>query len=64
MDASQVHGIVSLIWGVADDILRSFIVRGSYRDVIVGDPAYSAAWYDPEKSTGGLIGKILGGQKR
>ena len=33
---SATHGkIVSLIWGIADDILRDLYVRGKYRDVIL-----------------------------
>jgi type I restriction enzyme M protein len=27
--------IVSLIWGIADDVLRDLYVRGKYRDVIL-----------------------------
>ena len=32
---SDKHGrIVSLIWAIADDVLRDLYVRGKYRDVI------------------------------
>lgn len=29
------NGIVSFIWGIADDVLRDIYVRGKYRDVIL-----------------------------
>ena len=33
---SASHGrIVSLIWAIADDVLRDLYVRGKYRDVIL-----------------------------
>jgi len=35
MNQSQHNGIVSFIWGIADDILRDVYVRGKYRDVIL-----------------------------
>ena len=34
VDYSQHNKIVSLIWGIADDVLRDLYVRGKYRDVI------------------------------
>ena len=35
MDQSIHNGIVSFIWGIADDVLRDIYVRGKYRDVIL-----------------------------
>ena len=35
MDDQQHNGIVSFIWGIADDCLRDVYVRGKYRDVIL-----------------------------
>lgn len=35
MDNQQHNGIVSFIWGIADDCLRDVYVRGKYRDVIL-----------------------------
>lgn len=35
MNASTHQRLVSLIWGIADDILRDLYVRGKYRDVIL-----------------------------
>lgn len=35
MDSAQHNGIVSFIWGIADDVLRDLYVRGKYRDVIL-----------------------------
>ena len=35
MDQSIHNGIVSFIWGIADDVLRDIYVRGRYRDVIL-----------------------------
>jgi len=35
MDNGQHGGIVSFIWGIADDVLRDVYVRGKYRDVIL-----------------------------
>lgn len=35
MDHSTHNSIVSLIWGIADDVLRDVFVRGKYRDVIL-----------------------------
>ena len=35
MDAQTLNGIVSFIWGIADDCLRDVYVRGKYRDVIL-----------------------------
>ncbi len=35
MDNSTHNGIVSFIWGIADDVLRDVYVRGKYRDVIL-----------------------------
>jgi type I restriction enzyme M protein len=35
MDHAQHNGIVSFIWGIADDVLRDVFVRGKYRDVIL-----------------------------
>ena len=35
MSASQQSQIVSLVWGIADDVLRDLYVRGKYRDVIL-----------------------------
>ena len=35
MDATQHGKIASLIWGIADDLLRDLYVRGKYRDVIL-----------------------------
>lgn len=34
---NSVHSqTVSLIWNIADDVLRDIFVRGQYRDVILG----------------------------
>jgi len=35
MDNGTHNGIVSFIWGIADDVLRDVYVRGKYRDVIL-----------------------------
>lgn len=35
MDQASHNKIVSLIWGIADDVLRDLFVRGKYRDVIL-----------------------------
>ena len=35
MDKGTHNGIVSFIWGIADDVLRDVYVRGKYRDVIL-----------------------------
>ena len=35
MDHTQHNGIVSFLWGIADDVLRDVYVRGKYRDVIL-----------------------------
>src|ERR1051325_1352539 len=35
MDHNQHNGIVSFLWGIADDVLRDVYVRGKYRDVIL-----------------------------
>ncbi len=35
MDPTQHNGIVSFLWGIADDVLRDVYVRGKYRDVIL-----------------------------
>ena len=35
MNNAQHNGIVSFIWGIADDVLRDVYVRGKYRDVIL-----------------------------
>lgn len=35
MNSSTHQRLVSLIWGIADDILRDLYVRGKYRDVIL-----------------------------
>ena len=35
MDQNIHNGIVSFIWGIADDVLRDIYVRGKYRDVIL-----------------------------
>ena len=35
MDHTTHNKIVSLIWGIADDVLRDVFVRGKYRDVIL-----------------------------
>ena len=35
MDHAVHNSIVSLIWGIADDVLRDVYVRGKYRDVIL-----------------------------
>src|SRR4051794_40891586 len=35
MNGEQYAKIVSLIWGIADDVLRDLYVRGKYRDVIL-----------------------------
>jgi type I restriction enzyme M protein len=35
MNGEQHTGIVSFIWGIADDVLRDLYVRGKYRDVIL-----------------------------
>ena len=35
MNYDQHNRIVSLIWGIADDVLRDLYVRGKYRDVIL-----------------------------
>ncbi|GGA41175.1 type I restriction-modification system subunit M N-terminal domain-containing protein [Okeania sp. KiyG1] len=35
MDNATHNGIVSFIWGIADDVLRDVYVRGKYRDVIL-----------------------------
>ncbi len=35
MDHSQHNGLISFIWGIADDVLRDIYVRGKYRDVIL-----------------------------
>lgn len=35
MSANQQSQIVSLVWGIADDVLRDLYVRGKYRDVIL-----------------------------
>lgn len=35
MDNGTHTGIVSFIWGIADDVLRDVYVRGKYRDVIL-----------------------------
>lgn len=35
MNTSTYQRLVSLIWGIADDILRDLYVRGKYRDVIL-----------------------------
>lgn len=35
MNGQQHNGIVSFIWGIADDCLRDNYVRGKYRDVIL-----------------------------
>ncbi|WP_201733691.1 class I SAM-dependent DNA methyltransferase [Acidithrix sp. C25] len=35
MNGEQHNQIVSLIWGIADDLLRDLYVRGKYRDVIL-----------------------------
>ncbi|MYL29877.1 N-6 DNA methylase [Halobacillus halophilus] len=35
MNNININGIVSYIWGIADDYLRDVLVRGKYRDVIL-----------------------------
>src|SRR5882724_10336353 len=35
MDQATHNKIVSMIWGIADDVLRDLYVRGKYRDVIL-----------------------------
>ena len=35
MEGSRLNWIASFIWGIADDVLRDFYVRGKYRDVIL-----------------------------
>ena len=35
MDNQTYNGVVSFIWGIADDCLRDVYVRGKYRDVIL-----------------------------
>ena len=35
MQPSDLSGIVSFVWGIADDVLRDLYVRGKYRDVIL-----------------------------
>ena len=35
LDLAQHSGLVSFIWGIADDVLRDVYVRGKYRDVIL-----------------------------
>lgn len=35
MDHAQRNQIVNFIWGIADDVLRDYYVRGKYRDVIL-----------------------------
>src|SRR5438445_8355217 len=35
MDQGTHNKIVSLIWNIADDVLRDVFVRGKYRDVIL-----------------------------
>jgi type I restriction enzyme M protein len=35
VDSAKYGRIVSLIWGIADDVLRDLYVRGKYRDVIL-----------------------------
>lgn len=35
MNGTQHTGIVSFIWGIADDVLRDIFPRGKYRDVIL-----------------------------
>lgn len=35
MNHTQHNGIISFIWGIADDVLRDVFVRGKYRDVIL-----------------------------
>ena len=35
MDNGQLNWIANFIWGIADDVLRDFYVRGKYRDVIL-----------------------------
>ena len=35
MEGSRLNWIASIIWGIADDVLRDLYVRGKYRDVIL-----------------------------
>jgi type I restriction enzyme M protein len=34
LDQASHNKIVSVIWGIADDVLRDLFVRGNYRDVV------------------------------
>jgi type I restriction enzyme M protein len=35
MESAQLNWIANFIWGIADDVLRDYYVRGHYRDVIL-----------------------------
>jgi len=35
MEQTQLNGLASFIWNIADDVLRDVYVRGKYRDVIL-----------------------------